>query len=1027
MESIQKRVLSFLVICSLFITMFPISTLAAAPAVTITSPSGNGWVTTLTPNITWDFSDPDNDSQKSYRIVVTKGGTPVFDTGTLSLSSSVQTIALPSDGQYDVALTVTDSNNESTTADQTIKVDRTPPNMSDPTIIQMLPAVSSGWGKENVQVTIDNSKITDNGSGVKEIEYLLTGATQQNWSIYTAPFVISNDGITYITIRATDYAGNEATSSATVKLDKTPPSKPTIQILQSNWTSQNMTFSVSPGTDFGSGIQKVQYKIGEAGEWIDYNSPVTISTQGQTIIYARSIDNVGNISETESRTISIDKTPPTAPTIQSSNSDWTNQDVTITLTGGTDAESGIEKIQYMFGSGGAWIDYGGPFKINFEGQTDVFARAIDKAGNISSVVSLTAAAKIDRTPPSIPSIQVNPQTVSNQNVTFMINSGSDSGSGVLKSQYKLGAAGSWTDYTGQVTLTGDGQIVIYARTIDRAGNISASAAATVDVKKTNPYAPVIQLSNSNWTNSSVFVSIVGGAGGRIEYKIGQSGTWTTYNSPFTISAEGQTEIFARSFDKDGKESTSSSAVVKIDRTAPTAPSFWLSEWGWTRNNVTFVVSNGTDLLSGVQKSQYRIGTNGNWIDYSAPVTISTVGETVVYFRTVDYAGNASPLAQTYIRIYRDSSDFLNNPYPTWPNISVEYRADESKVEITWTGQPRGYDIAVHRDGIQKIRTIGDSFTDTDVKPGKTYRYDVYIINSGQYFNVNSKQVTIPYPKLNVSVANNIGKVTESSIEFKLPKVDNVERYLVKSPNGTVYYNDRNPNFILQNLLSGTLYTFELSYTIGGVSSETTTLTVNTLGPGNKPVTDPQKPTENGTGRGADTFTDIDGVFSNEEIKELSKLGIIHGVTSTRFEPYRNVTRAEFMALVVRMTSLKADRPYNGTFTDVDPEDWFYHELEVALQHGFITGKSPTTFAPNDPVTREQAATIIGRMFRNPDYSSVKAHIYRDQNEISEYAKTHVQLLESKGIMTGYQDNTFRPQQPLSRAEAAAILYRLLNK
>ncbi|MEI4926949.1 hypothetical protein Q8G50_31025, partial [Klebsiella pneumoniae] len=74
-------------------------------------------------------------------------------------------------------------------------------------------------------------------------------------------------------------------------------------------------------------------------------------------MYARTIDNASNVSPETTATAKVDKSAPTEPKITLSESDWTNKDVTFTLTSGKDNESGIAKSQYKLGATGAWVDY----------------------------------------------------------------------------------------------------------------------------------------------------------------------------------------------------------------------------------------------------------------------------------------------------------------------------------------------------------------------------------------------------------------------------------------------------------------------------------------------------------------------------------------------------------------------------------------------------------------------------------------------------------------------------------------------
>lgn len=674
-----------------------------------------------------------------------------------------------------------------------------------------------------------------------------------------------------------------------------------------------------------------------------------------------------------------------------------------------------------------------------EVQSSAVSAGVPLSGDGSYEVSLTVKDEdgetatasqnlnVDRTAPTAPTLQVTGASNS-QYVTLNITDGQDSGSGVQKSQYMINVNGSWIDYTTPVTLARAGTTVVYARTIDRAGNISSTATSTLENVQVNPNAPSIMLSNSDWTNQNVIVQISGGAGGRNEYKIGSSGTWTTYSSPIQISTEGQTEVFARTFSTTGEEGPSTSAIVKIDKTAPSQPTPWKSSSGWTIGSVTFTVTAGTDALSGVQKTQYRIG-NGVWIDYVGPVNFTQNGTTTIYFRSIDRAGNISNLSDTTIYLYSDVHSI-----PDFSKMDAEFQVTQDAVHITFENQPRGYQIAIERDDEEITRTYDSLYKDSHIQRGKRYDYDIYVLNGEFRYRVESELVTIPYAKMDLSSSKHVVKVTGSSIHFALPTIEKVEKYRVTNQAGTVVYEGKEPSFTISKLKPNTLYTFDVVYYVGGITSEKATLAISTLGAGagsqTNGSTNGSGSTTNqsgGTGGGVTSgvgFTDIENVFSKDAIIDLSNRGIITGVSADRFEPEKTISRAEFTALIVRMTGLKSSRPYDGKFKDVSPNDWFFPELQTAWEYQFIGGLSPTKFGPNEEITREQAAVIIYRLFRTNQTGP--ALTYRDANTIAEYARPAVQYLLQKGIVNGFEDNTFRPKKVLTRAEAAAIIHRFIN-
>ncbi len=157
------------------------------------------------------------------------------------------------------------------------------------------------------------------------------------------------------------------------------------------------------------------------------------------------------------------------------------------------------------------------------------------------------------------------------------------------------------------------------------------------------------------------------------------------------------------------------------------------------------------------------------------------------------------------------------------------------------------------------------------------------------------------------------------------------------------------------------------------------------------------------------------------IMDLYNSGIINGETATLFAPDDQITRAEFTKMAVILFGITPGG--ETTFTDVAPTDWYAPYVAAGQAEGIINGTTSTTFSPNDNITREQIAAIVGRRL---DLSSTWSMSYSDVAEIEEYAQPYVAALSEQGILTG-SDGMFKPKDPATRAEAAAIMSRVKNR
>ena len=171
------------------------------------------------------------------------------------------------------------------------------------------------------------------------------------------------------------------------------------------------------------------------------------------------------------------------------------------------------------------------------------------------------------------------------------------------------------------------------------------------------------------------------------------------------------------------------------------------------------------------------------------------------------------------------------------------------------------------------------------------------------------------------------------------------------------------------------------------------------------------------------------------VNTLASEKIISGYGDGTFLPSNNITRAEFTKLIVGIEEKLKTRNENDdkqsensdvSFSDVNENDWFAPFVASAAKSGFING-SDGSFRPNDNITREDAALIIYRMLTAIGKKPSGYKSFADRNDISDYAKDAVLALGSAKIVQGSGENMFLPKNNITRAEAAQLLYNVLNK
>jgi hypothetical protein len=180
-----------------------------------------------------------------------------------------------------------------------------------------------------------------------------------------------------------------------------------------------------------------------------------------------------------------------------------------------------------------------------------------------------------------------------------------------------------------------------------------------------------------------------------------------------------------------------------------------------------------------------------------------------------------------------------------------------------------------------------------------------------------------------------------------------------------------------------------------------------------------------------TFKDIDFHWAEEAIEVLAARQIANGFVDGNFYPARSITRAEFLTMLVKTLDLSTvkDRVY---FEDVPVNHWASGYINGAFVNGLITGDNKK-FRPSNPINREEMAVIIVRaqeiirpyLFQN--YSPyTEEENFIDFDQISPWAAQAVDKAHWRGLVYGFKNYDFRPQNKLTRAEAASIIYSFLD-
>ncbi|WP_162259672.1 S8 family serine peptidase [Paenibacillus sp. Soil766] len=178
--------------------------------------------------------------------------------------------------------------------------------------------------------------------------------------------------------------------------------------------------------------------------------------------------------------------------------------------------------------------------------------------------------------------------------------------------------------------------------------------------------------------------------------------------------------------------------------------------------------------------------------------------------------------------------------------------------------------------------------------------------------------------------------------------------------------------------------------------------------------------------------DIKDHWAQIEIENLAGKGIIDGITSDSFQPDATLTRAQFVTIIAKALKLQ-ETGKTDIFQDVSADAWYRNSVYAAYSAGMISGMSETTFIPDAPITREQMALIMVNAYLHASGTKLEDIVttqevkYTDEGTISAWARSYVRIASALGLLSGTTGGQFAPADNASRAQAAVVIYRLLDK
>ncbi len=258
----------------------------------------------------------------------------------------------------------------------------------------------------------------------------------------------------------------------------------------------------------------------------------------------------------------------------------------------------------------------------------------------------------------------------------------DAGSGVATTFFKVDSGAQQTGNS--VILTTEGTHTLVYWSVDWAGNVEQQHTVAVNIDKTAPADATFTPDVTKPTNSDVTLTIGYPTDAAVmEYKVGESGTWTAYGAPVVLSANET--VCARGTDATGNVSNVTNYVVSnIDHIAPADATLAVDTTAPTNQGVSVTINYPADAAV----KEYKVGESGAWTAYTAPVVVSE--NDTVYGRGTDAVGNVSNVtSMTVSNIYKIAPVTAATLSPAAPNGNNSWYTTDVMVSLSVTSNVYG--------------------------------------------------------------------------------------------------------------------------------------------------------------------------------------------------------------------------------------------------------------------------------------------------------------------------------------------------
>lgn len=167
-------------------------------------------------------------------------------------------------------------------------------------------------------------------------------------------------------------------------------------------------------------------------------------------------------------------------------------------------------------------------------------------------------------------------------------------------------------------------------------------------------------------------------------------------------------------------------------------------------------------------------------------------------------------------------------------------------------------------------------------------------------------------------------------------------------------------------------------------------------------------------------------WAYKAVYRLKELEIVNGKSKDEFVPEGTVKREEFLKMLCEALKIQEVAGENSKFNDVENGAWYEKYVNIAVSNGIVSGMGNDMFGTGLDITRQDLCVMAVRASGKESEEITENSDFSDFSGISDYAKPAVSYLVKQGVINGFDDNTFRPFEKCTRAQAAKIIYSLMD-